>query len=550
MNGLFETLANVSDRLFDILANVINEDNLLLLAVLLIGSIFILIGIGIVEEINIGFVKLKKPQGKWHFQAALFIGSILVLSALASLLSPAPIAPNGRGEGQTPDETSSLLEDRFDDENKDSISSGIRSLFKARSNVDRDDGVKKYRASDFEGAISDFRNAVNANRNDPEVQIYLSNSKARRQYPNSKVVLAAVVPVEGQQSVAEAFLRGVADSQEDCNQGNERPLVILIANDEDKPSRAASIAKDLVEIDDIKGVIGHYSSSTTQRALREYEKSVLAVISPTSTSTELESDVFFRTTPNDRVSGIALAKHAISNLEVEKVGIFYNSKDPYSKSIEKAFQSAFEESGGEVEVIDIKRVSSDFDPEISISKLRQNSVDAIALFPNSQLLSVASRIIKANAKINGSDDDSKLKLLGGDTLYDADFLNASAEGMVIVVPWFAAKENTYARIAGKRWEGQINWITATSFDATQAFCRAIFLDSRAGKEPTREGILEALGSVIITGDGETSGNPAQGFSFDKGEVTRTPALVRIADSTQEREVNTPKGTNYGFTLVQ
>ncbi|MFK0731151.1 MAG: ABC transporter substrate-binding protein, partial [Gloeotrichia echinulata HAB0833] len=131
------------------------------------------------------------------------------------------------------------------------------------------------------------------------------------------------------------MLRGVAQAQNQFNDNNvlnDQLLEIAIANDANKPNKAKSIAQELVKDPSILGVIGHYTSDASDAALPEYTKAGLSIVSPTSTSTSLKSDVFFRTVPSDAATGTTLAEYAKKS-GINTVVFFYNPNKKYSNSL-------------------------------------------------------------------------------------------------------------------------------------------------------------------------------------------------------------------------
>ncbi|MFM6844400.1 MAG: hypothetical protein ACKPKS_11510, partial [Dolichospermum sp.] len=89
------------------------------------------------------------------------------------------------------------------------ISRGERTLFPVTTNIFRDQGIEAFQKGDYERAANLFKQATQANRNDPEVVIYYNNALARQ--AGSPLTLAVVV------RSAEGVLRGVAQAQEQFN---------------------------------------------------------------------------------------------------------------------------------------------------------------------------------------------------------------------------------------------------------------------------------------------------------------------------------------------
>jgi branched-chain amino acid transport system substrate-binding protein len=175
-----------------------------------------------------------------------------------------------------------------------------------------------------------FAEAMQAAPNNPEPKIYFNNAKARNTGCPYRVAIA--VPIDGRADVAKEILRGAADAQNDFNiqqesEGKKRLLEIVIVKDgNDDKAVTKSIAEDIVNDRAILGVIGHNSSEASKIALQIYqsegdESQKIAMISPTSTATSLQGDVFFRTVPDDSQTAETMANH-LKNLAAKKIVIF------------------------------------------------------------------------------------------------------------------------------------------------------------------------------------------------------------------------------------
>ncbi|MFM5996350.1 MAG: ABC transporter substrate-binding protein, partial [Dolichospermum sp.] len=328
------------------------------------------------------------------------------------------------------------------------ISRGERTLFPLITNIFRDQGIEAFQKGDYERAANLFKQATQANRNDPEVVIYYNNALARQ--AGSPLTLAVVVPIGTNSSDAQEILRGVAQAQNQFNDKkgfNGRLLEIVIANDDNK-KQAQQVAQQLVKDTSILGIIGHNSSDATKEALPEYEKAQLPIISPTSTSVLLNSPVFFRAVYSDASGGQKLAKYAYQNLQLKKAVIFANPNSPYSNSIREIFTNQFEKLGGEVvptRMIDLTASSFDADKEVSRSVYRHKA-EAALLFADTQskliAIKIAKEITSRNERLRNSPQNPpirELKMLSGDTLYSNETLvtgGKGVEGLIIVIPWF------------------------------------------------------------------------------------------------------------------
>ena len=393
------------------------------------------------------------------------------------------------------------------------ISRGERTLFPKIYNPSRDQGIAAFKNGNYQQAAKLFQQAIEAKQKDPEVVIYYNNTRARQQ--GSPFTLAVVVRIATNPHDAQEILRGVAQAQNHFNNKglNNRFLEIVIANDDNKES-AQQVAQQLVKDNSILGVIGHNSSDATQKALPEYEKAGLAIISPTATSVLLKSSVFFRTVSSDASAGKKLAEYTFNNLKLKRAVIFANPNSPYSNSIREVFTERFKELGGEVvrkPLINLTDTNFDTRSEISATVYSKNKfAQAAMLFPDTQSTDTAIKIVKEitrrNAKLKDDPQSGRvkeLKMLGGDTLYSDNTLkNAgkNVEGLIVAIPWFreSSPARPFAERSEQEWSGGISWRTATSFDATQAFIKAL------SNNATRTNLLEKLPSINLDKN-ETSG---------------------------------------------
>ncbi|MDJ0658993.1 MAG: ABC transporter substrate-binding protein [Crocosphaera sp.] len=476
---------------------------------------------------------MKKPPKKLikFFSIIGIIAIVIVLWELfcRNIILPI-VAPND------PNDLNNLnqiipLENRF--------SVGERRLF---YEVNIQNGIEAFNQKKYDDAEEYFREAVEANRSDPEVQIYLNNSQARQQH-QEPFVLATVVPMDTKENNAKAILRGIADAQtkfNDNNGLNNRLLEIMIVNDSNKPEISQQVAQRLANNPSVLGVIGHNSSSSTKAALPEYTQANLPVISSTSTATDLSSYIFFRTVPSNEKLASCLADYAFNN-DLKELAIFYTEKaglnidavSAYSVTIKDDFAENFRGSIERNNLIDMSDPS--FNPEDKVQSLI-NKVDAVVFFPSTdeEIIKIFLEVAKANKEL-----PQPFQLLGGDTIYNPEVLidgDKVVEKLILAVPWFADKNYSYTERAEKRWGGQVSWRTATSYDSTQAFIHAL------SPNATRETILNNLRQTNLLKD-KTSGEPLR--FFGDGDRNTPPILVQVVQGTK----NAPAGSNYTFASV-
>ncbi|MBW4501332.1 MAG: ABC transporter substrate-binding protein [Scytonema hyalinum WJT4-NPBG1] len=409
------------------------------------------------------------------------------------------------------------------------FSQGEKTFSLGDGTVSPQDAITAFKDKKYSEAVKQFAILKNIERSNPEFEIYYNNALAHDK--GNYLSLAVVVPVDGRRENVIEILRGVAQAQANFNNkgGLEgRLLNIVIANDSNNPSQAQRVAQELIKDQNVIGVIGHNDSQATRSALYKYEKAGLPIISSTSTSTSLshqQSKVFFRTVTSDQESGMKLAEYAIKK-NIKRVVIYYRYKNIYSESLKQAFETSFRSQGGEiVRSQNLADPKLDVRYEVYLSAI-QEQADAAIFFPNIELTYKVIEI--AHAQQQFSKLPKKLKMLGGNSLYSPQIFQKdpnAIEGLILAVPWFSDKssnsqQSKFVVGARNRWErAQISWRMAASYDATQAFIKAM----SSSDNPSRQSVLKELLSINLSPD-ESSGN---GLKFIEGETKQEPVLVQV-----------------------
>lgn len=396
--------------------------------------------------------------------------------------------PSPSGNSASTSSSNQTIETRISQGEKVLIPSGDLAL--------KQGGTTALAAGQYQNAVQQFNAALQQNKNDPEALIYRNNAQLL-QNNQSYSTIAVSIPIGTSVNTAQEILRGVAQAQTEVNQGgglNGNFFKVIIVNDDNSPEMASEVAKKLVNNSEVLGVIGHFGSNTTLAAAPIYEAGKLVLISPTSTSTAISNagDFIFRTVPSDRFAGSTLARYLLNTLNLKKAVLFFNSANDYSSSLQTEFTTAFSGDGGEVvTVFDI--VKPNFNPTQALEQARQQGAEAIVLTPDSSTIEQALQVVRTNRK--------QLPLLGGDSLYRPETLKVGSDtmGMVIAIPWhiLANPNSEFAQAANQLWGGDVNWRTATAYDATKALMTAI------SKNPTRTGVQEALSASDFTPEGAT-----------------------------------------------
>jgi ABC-type branched-subunit amino acid transport system substrate-binding protein len=409
------------------------------------------------------------------------------------------------------------------------ITSGEVSVFLSSINFQLEQGVKAFsegdKTGDYVRAIKLFQYAVDGDRSDPIAQIFLNNAKARQR--GNPLKLAVVVSIDYYEAAAKDVLKGVADAQDEFNhkQGSQSPLLeIVIANDENAPEAALKVAQDLLTGDrHILGIIGHHSSESTYEAQKIYSQAKIAVISPASSSSAIIGEQFFRTVGDTKKAAIEYTKYIRGKLKISKIVVFYKSGSKYSEALKEDLKSEFARNGGLVsKEIDISLDSFDIEAEMG-KATRDKEIKAALIITNVQTNPIAIAINKQNNKLP---PDRKLQLLGAMSLTEVETLEKGGkelEGLVLVRPCFP--KSKYMTEKAQKWNlPELNWRTATSYDATKAFTKAISLS----KNKTRAEILSQLQSPSFSlSKAETSGFELEWDLSDRSNKHMPYCVVQV-----------------------
>ena len=362
--------------------------------------------------------------------------------------------------------------------NSQLISQGEKILITGGKNYqEKTVAAATFAAQDWDGAIQQYQQAVNRDRNDPEAKIYLNNAKAKK--AANPLTMAVVVPITARVNEAKEVLRGVAQYQAEFNQVPTIPgrLLEVVVVNEKESALAESLSQDIIQSSaNVLGVIGHGVDNNSRQALSRYEQNNLAVLSPLNTAiTSNGSQSTVKTIPLSQTKtllttylqrvGETLVNYAVKNHSPVKVTIFYNSDSRYSQDLKTELLAALSQSGGTlVEEVDI--LSPNFDAMVAMNNARQSGANLAFLALSKNKVDTAIALAKAN--------QNKLTLLSSDEMYNPTILvkgGDAIKGMVLAVPWRWRNNDPFATQAAKLWQGRVSWRTATTYDATHALAK-------------------------------------------------------------------------------
>lgn len=396
----------------------------------------------------------------------------------------------------------------------DHLSCGEESLFPDNLIQPKQLGIEEYKNGNYKLAIKLLEQARKQQPSDPETLIYLNNTRLAEQKTETYTI-AVVAPTRNKLQPAIEVLRGVAQAQDEINRQkiNGKGLRVLIADDDNDSKQAAIVAKELVKKTNLLGVIGHYASERTLEVLDIYQKHNLVLISYGSTSTELSSyglipgHIFFRTVPTTEVTALSLTSYLINQIPQQKVGVFYNPKSAFSRSMRDRFQISINATGGKIiQEFDLCQIN--LNEGKALAAVQRKGVTAIALFPDGRVCNLSYQnvlnIIAANNK--------RYSMVASWSVSSSETLKRvgqyASEKLVVFVPWHRLSSTNleFLKTAENLWgksellDNGVDGVTATAYDATRVFITAL---KKLSQPHSRVDVQKILASPNFTATGAT-----------------------------------------------
>lgn len=151
----------------------------------------------------------------------------------------------------------------------------------------------------------------------------------------------------------------------------------LVYDDACDPKQAVAVANKIVN-DEVKFVIGHLCSSSTQPASDIYEDEGILMVSPASTSPDITArgyELVFRTIGLDSMQGPTAGNFIADHVKPKAVAVIHD-KQQYGEGIATAVKQTLEAKGTKVALFEgINAGDKDF--SAMIAKLKQANVDFV-----------------------------------------------------------------------------------------------------------------------------------------------------------------------------
>jgi ABC-type branched-subunit amino acid transport system substrate-binding protein/serine/threonine protein kinase len=442
---------------------------------------------------------MAMPTGKTEFQlmsvkpAVLGTAIVAVLAGLG-LLAYAKLAPQ-QGPG---------------------ISRGDAIL--TNSYPEKQEGVNAFRAGQYDKAYASFIKASEKHPADPETRIYLENTAAMMsKEPHYTLALAG--PFSGKfRAKGEAELQGAAFAQGLFNnKAHQQRLMLLLADDRSDPEGALEVSRRLADETSLVGVVGHLESASTRAALPIYNLAGLPVISPTSTSVELNdtSPTFFRLSSSDGLQGKALAHYVVHSMGANQISVVMPDNNPYIQGLGQNF---IKEAQAEDARVNQAIVPANVDWNEVVAGLKKQAPKAVFLAGSHlDALGLAKAMHAGGLAV---------PLVGGDSLFLAELLEKGGEdveGLICSTYYHSGLESEKVTHFEETFRGKFgqepNSRAALTYEALDLFRQAAEV-----VKPDREQLAHYIKSRGEEGFQGLTGTA----KFDKeGNVRRPMYLMKV-----------------------
>lgn len=278
-----------------------------------------------------------------------------------------------------------------------------------------------------------------------------------------------------------------------------KKLDLLVEDDHNEPSEAASAVSKLITRDHVVALIGENASSRSLAAAPIAQNYQVPMVSPSSTNVEVtkKGDYVFRVCFVDSYQGKALAAFARQTLGAETAALLVDAKSDYSVGLAEAFRRAFTGLGGRV-VAELKYAEGDSDFSAQLTALRSSRPAAVVIpgyYTDAGLIARQARSLGIESTLLGADgwDSPKLVEIGGPAVEGAYFSNHySVEDPSPAVRTFVEE---YRKVYGADPDS----IAALSYDAARLIADAMRRAGSTEGKRVRDALAATADFAGVTG---------------------------------------------------
>ncbi len=191
------------------------------------------------------------------------------------------------------------------------------------------------------------------------------------------IKIGVILPLTGNAATYGVSAKeGIDLALEELNVAQKRKLELVYEDDQCDPEKAVSAAQKLINIDNVKIIIGHICSSAALAVAPIAEKNKVILFSPGASTPEYKNagDYIFRNR-QDISNEVIKTAEIVRNFKADKIAIIYINND-YGLASRKVFSEKFKKLGGDVIAEEnYQPDSTDFRTQlIKIKKVKPNGI--------------------------------------------------------------------------------------------------------------------------------------------------------------------------------
>jgi branched-chain amino acid transport system substrate-binding protein len=358
-------------------------------------------------------------------------------------------------------------------------------------------------------------------------------------WPQQKKIIKVVTqsPLSGEQAaLGEHIKLGAQLAVEEATKTFKAlgyDLILVPFDDQAKPEIGVANARNVAADPDVLLVVGHFNSGVALPASNVYKETLLTMISPANTATEITDRGYpnvNRVCGRDDVQGPVGAKFAAQDLQVKSVYIVQD-KTPYGQGVADNFRAEAKKLGLQVLGYEGTEERANFSPLIIPMKARNPGLVYFGgIYHQGGLLLKQMREKGVKSAFLGPDglDSSEMVKIAGDAAVGSYYTTVAAP--IDAAPETAAFAKRFKQRFGKEAES----FGMYGYDAAAVGIKAIeqAVQELGGKKPTRAQVSAAVRKIkdfkgitgSITFDGK--GDPVKTKYFVlKFETKRYPGKV-------------------------
>ena len=263
------------------------------------------------------------------------------------------------------------------------------------------------------------------------ITIVLINFSMKNQ--EEVIEIGVILPLSGNAAV---YGLSAKEGIELALQDLDNKYQLIYEDSQCNSEKAVSASQKLINIDNVKMIIGHICSSAAMAVAPIAEQNKVILLSPGASTPELTNagDYIFRNRQSisGEVSKVAEVSH--NDFNINKMGIMYVNND-YGVGAKNIFKKKFEELNGEILSIEsYEQDSTDF--RTPLTKIKQVRPEAIFL---AGYIKESAIIIKQATELNLETQFFSTMGVEGQELLDV--AGPAAEGIIYTAPSFDVKSN-------------------------------------------------------------------------------------------------------------